>query len=539
MTTCRNDFERQRISFIRRFAKDESGAILVLFTMLFALLMIVVGLAMETAMTEYTRTKIQQTTDTASLAAADLEQSIDPQTVVEDFFLKAGLEDSLEEVVITETASGRTVTVTAETELDALLTRLAGRETWKVSVVGAANQDRGDIEIAVALDNSTSMSWAPGATSGPPSSPSRMDLLIPAAEAFVDAVQPQPGEQGSTTISLVPFATQVSLGADMINLFNVTSEHTTSHCITFGSGADFDTTAVSTTALLPRTAHHDPVSSSDYGWDLNPDWVTCPTDPARNILPWSENTGILKGKIAAMEPYGYTSIELATKWAVALLDPSLQPVLSSLSSVAGYGYLSEAANRGTPQSYSDTNVAKYLIVMSDGANTRNWDIKAPYRTGLSPLYRRGGANNYVYYRNRRFTSRDYYHVSTDSWRSTPGSGAVRMTWQEVWADMPVEKFVEDIKSEADSSQSDTAFFNEIVQTVQSSTKNGRTEDICQAAKDRGIVVFTIGMDTYGQGDATLADCASSESHFYDVNGLDIGAAFASIARQINQLRLIQ
>ena len=53
----------------------------------------------------------------------------------------------------------------------------------------------------------------------------------------------------------------------------------------------------------------------------------------------------------------------------------------------------------------------------------------------------------------------------------------------------------------------------------------------------GVMVFTIGMDTYGQGDATLSDCASGPSNFYDVSSDNLALAFASIARSINQLRL--
>jgi hypothetical protein len=34
-------------------------------------------------------------------------------------------------------------------------------------------------------------------------------------------------------------------------------------------------------------------------------------------------------------------------------------------------------------------------------------------------------------------------------------------------------------------------------------------------------------------------CASSDAHYYDVEGVEITDAFASIARTINQLRLIQ
>ena len=47
------------------------------------------------------------------------------------------------------------------------------------------------------------------------------------------------------------------------------------------------------------------------------------------------------------------------------------------------------------------------------------------------------------------------------------------------------------------------------------------------------------METYGQGDATLLDCASSAAHFYDVDGVEISEAFSSIASTINKLKLLQ
>jgi hypothetical protein len=37
----------------------------------------------------------------------------------------------------------------------------------------------------------------------------------------------------------------------------------------------------------------------------------------------------------------------------------------------------------------------------------------------------------------------------------------------------------------------------------------------------------------------MRDCASTPSHFFRVEGIEIAAAFEAIARQINQLRLTQ
>ncbi|GAA6158880.1 hypothetical protein NBRC116589_10540 [Ruegeria sp. HU-ET01832] len=519
-----------------RFRSESEGAVLVLVAMMIIPMLAFIGFALELALTENVRVKLQNTTDAASLASADLEQVLDPEDLVEDFFEKAGLAANLKNVSIVNTPTERTIRITAGEEVPAYLTQVVGWESWDVPVVGAATESRQDLEIAVALDNSGSMSWAPGATSGPAATPSRMDLLIPAAQAFVDAVQPRPGQPGNTTISLVPFATQVSVGEALLSNFTVSSEHSTSNCVTFSNASDYQTTVIPTDTTLSRTAHHD---ARGLGSDVTQFGAVCPTDSAvRDIVPWAEDPEVLKARIRAMQPYGFTSIEMAAKWGAAMLDPSLRPVLSSLSGTAGFEYLAAPAARNVPDDFTSADTVKYLIVMSDGENTQSYDIKPPFRSGNSPVFNVPGTNRYAYFRNRRGPF-DYYHVPGNFWSTSPGGGAVRLTWPEVWAAMPVRRFVNDILAPADTRRSANNHYNRIVTSTLNTTKNPRTSAICQAAKDSGITIFTIGMDTYAQGDATLLDCASSPAFFYDVNSLDIASAFESIARQINRLRLTQ
>ncbi|MDJ0858421.1 MAG: pilus assembly protein [Dinoroseobacter sp.] len=536
---------------MNRFRNDEHGAILPLFAFMIVPLIIIVGFAMEMALGEYLRSKVQGTTDSASLAAADLEQTLDPEDVVNDFFAKADLTEYLTDVDVVNTIGERTVTVTADAQLNALLTKLAGLNAWDIPVAGRATETRGDIEIAVVLDNSGSMSWEP--PSAPPGIDSRMELLIPAAEAFVDAVQPQPGEGGTTTISLVPFSSQVSVGEDMLDQFSASSEHDDSHCVSFFSSSDYDSPAVSPSEQIRRTAFFDPRTYSSSGWGLDSERMACPTDSARrDIYAWSERPGDLKARIRAMEAYGNTSIEHATKWAVALLDPSLRPVLTAMAGMDAHSYMSGPAGRGQPYDYGAPNTFKYLIVMSDGENTLNWDIRDGYREGSSPVWKRPNTREYYYYRDRA-GRRDWYRVSNDRWyraRQLPGD-LRQLTWPEVWAEMPVKKFVLAIKAAAvygvteddvddyDDCNVCGTLYDEIVTELDGSWKNDRTEEICTAAKNAGITIFTIGMDTYGQGDTTLSNCASSPTLFYDVQAVDISSAFSSIARQINKLRLTQ
>ncbi len=70
-------------------------------------------------------------------------------------------------------------------------------------------------------------------------------------------------------------------------------------------------------------------------------------------------------------------------------------------------------------------------------------------------------------------------------------------------------------------------------------KNDRLEDICDAAKGQGVVVFSIGFEAPTNGRTVLRNCASSFNHYFDVKGLEISDAFQAIASAINNLKLIQ
>jgi hypothetical protein len=62
---------------------------------------------------------------------------------------------------------------------------------------------------------------------------------------------------------------------------------------------------------------------------------------------------------------------------------------------------------------------------------------------------------------------------------------------------------------------------------------------CDLAKARGVTVYTISFNVDGDGARQMRNCASSAAHYFDVEGVEISSAFSAIARQINQLRLIE
>lgn len=78
--------------------------------------------------------------------------------------------------------------------------------------------------------------------------------------------------------------------------------------------------------------------------------------------------------------------------------------------------------------------------------------------------------------------------------------------------------------------------------TQSESRNNardRLYQVCDRAKANGVIVFTIGFQIEGTAPTEMRNCASSPSHFYDVQGLDIAGAFRSIATAIQKVKLTQ
>ena len=60
------------------------------------------------------------------------------------------------------------------------------------------------------------------------------------------------------------------------------------------------------------------------------------------------------------------------------------------------------------------------------------------------------------------------------------------------------------------------------------------DSVCDAAKQNGIVVWAIGFEVTDHGAAQMENCASSPSHFFRVEGVEIADAFSAIAASDQQ-----
>ncbi|SDK31443.1 Tad domain-containing protein [Aliiruegeria lutimaris] len=372
---------------VNEFVREQDGGLVVFSLFVLLCMMLAIGMAIDVARFEYNRAKLQHTLDRAVLAAANMEQTLDPEFVVEDYFDKAGLADNLKDVKVSQAINYRTVSAEAGAEIETIFLDMVGINELFVPAAGEANETLADLEVALVLDNSGSMgSWTS-------SGKTRLQLLQEAAKDFVETVAKEASDEGSTIISLVPFAEQVTVGKTLLDQYNVSSEHDTTHCVTFDK-EDFYSAAIEPTDELSRMAYFDPDNS---GWTVY-DPEICDTTGGRDITPWTADADTLYDRIDDMYAKGWTSIDVGTKWGVAMLDPSAQSVLSSMidaKKVAG-------DLEGQPFDYDRASTMKILVVMSDGANRYQRDIEDAYKSGLSPLFYNSKEEQYSYYQDDQY-----------------------------------------------------------------------------------------------------------------------------------------
>jgi len=103
---------------LSRFRDDEDGGMIIFSLILFVLILTFGGMAVDLMRFETTRAQLQGTLDRATLAAADLDQTEDPATIVEDYFTKAGMIDFLDGApIVDEGINYRIVTANASAEM--------------------------------------------------------------------------------------------------------------------------------------------------------------------------------------------------------------------------------------------------------------------------------------------------------------------------------------------------------------------------------------------------------------------------------------
>lgn len=483
-----------------RFLKDENGGMTWFCTVILLIILMVGGAAVDIMRNEMNRTRIQSVTDRAALAAADLEQTLDPRLVVRSYFKAYGLEGFIKKIepkgfgtpASGTVSDGRSVHIQAEMTAPSDFLRLVGVKTLKSPAISTAQEKVTNVEISLVLDISGSMRHA--ATGGG----TKIGAVKTAATKFVYTVLNDDAKD-RVSLSVVPYSGQVNAGPEILGAMNVNKLHDYSHCVEFAE-SDFSQTDISTTTPMRQGQHFTWYHQSLDSKITKPD---CPMrkyerihaisqdkhEIAGELVVDSDGKPILttggdlqitkKGKIQRFTHQAFTAIHYGAKWGITLLDPSFRKINKVLTKDSMDATFSER-----PLDFG-SDVQKHLVLMTDGQNVDTRRINWEYYNEPSEVahwnYNSAGA----YYDALSSTQRDDF-----------------------------------ISIEFTAARADTFL-----------------KRVCKAAKDKNIVVWTIAFEMESSDADVMEACASSKSHHFNANGTNIQDVFQGIAAQIMQLKL--
>lgn len=537
----------QTVRNLSRFRREDDGALVIFSLILFLIILFVGALGVDLMRFENERSKLQSTLDRAVLAATDIDQSLDPSLVVNEYFTKSGFPDSVTGVTVSEGLGYRSVSATARKQVSTHLLHMLGVDTLSAPAAGAAEERVDNVEISMVLDISGSMA-----------SNNRIVNLRAAGRDFIDAIFENAAEN-KVSLSIVPYNGQVNVGPDLIDKYNVTHRHNNTYCVDLPTSV-YTTAALSTSLVLPQHVFADTyngsnTSSSYDTTNMLPASVNrwCDPNPVNRVRVHSNNVTELKNQISDLQPVGATSIDAGMRWGTALLDPSARNVVSELVSE---GKVISAFD-GRPFSYNEPDALKIVVLMTDGEHWPNEYINNSFRSGLSPVWLNTDNNRLSIRHNRTdhqfYIDNPFYWPANNGWYAGPDGAksstnmgvAVQLNWEQVWQRARVSWVAHHLYRRALGGS--VAYWTNVIRTREGtlgsphevSAMNNRLLELCTKVKEQGIVIYTVAFEAPSGGSNLLRQCASSSNHAFDVDGLEIRSAFSSIATSIRKLRLTQ
>ncbi|MBV7410192.1 TadE/TadG family type IV pilus assembly protein [Maritimibacter sp. DP1N21-5] len=545
------------------FAAREDGSFIIFGLMILVAMIMAAGLGVDLMRYESQRSRLQATLDRAILAAASLDQPLDPKVVVIDYFTKAGLDAHItsDDITVYNDANTRRVEATASLQVPTAFMRFTGIQYLNAPASGTAEESVSLNEISLVVDVSGSMAWASY------SGQSKLYELKKAARTFANIILCNPNDTrdsatctvdpNKASITLVPYATQVLLGNHLANSFTLTTENTRNTCVTWFP-EDFANVAVDPDTAIQRTGDFDP----SRGRNDSPSSSNgpCATDSWREVHPFEDRAADMRSEINALQAVGSTSIDIGMKWGAALLDPAARNAITRMNTAGRVSNIYV----GRPLDYDHRGLEKVIVLMTDGDNREQDHLNQGFFAGPSPVWKAYSDNRISIYdaENDRYwwphrsewadhawgtgTYEDCVTTSSWSWSQwryiytttcttrNEGTGAAEIDFPTLWRTYTIAWW------------NQWSFLPRAAGEFDHDEKNANLAAICTAAKTAGITVFTIGFEVEGDLDDHITDdpmdvmqqCATYPSYYWNANGLNISSAFAAIAREISKLRLI-
>ena len=332
---------------MRNFNSNQNGNVAILFALSVIPVIGAMGAAVDYSMANAQRAGMQAAADATVLALAKMmplsQQDLDTRGA--NFFAANLGATSISNLQLTIVPSTGKINLTAAGTYQPKIVNVLGAGSFPLGVQAESRWSIGKVEVALALDNSLSMN-----------SSGKMTALKTAALNFLDFLENSVTTPGDAKIAIVPFDTAVNVGTANINATWIKwSEWNADNQTCTGWGWSQTCTPKNHSywdgCVWDRDKNNDttdtaPTSSSSTKYPA----YQC-DDGLVAMLPLTYDWTALRNKINAMAPVGWTNVTIGVEWAWHLL-----------SSTAVY---TEGAAYNTP------NLSKFLIILTDGLNTKN------------------------------------------------------------------------------------------------------------------------------------------------------------------------
>lgn len=192
---------------IKRFARNQRGSIATMFAVSFIPAMLVTGAAIDFSRSVTQWSNLQQATDATALSTAHTFLNASSTASALQTYAQSYLSGLMNNATVTSVvlSQGNTrVCVYSSYPVQTAVMQIAGIKTVNVST-SACSQTGDTFEIALALDNSGSMSESAGGQS-------KIQALQSAAKQLVSILIPSGTTTPQAAISIVPFTSMVNVG---------------------------------------------------------------------------------------------------------------------------------------------------------------------------------------------------------------------------------------------------------------------------------------------------------------------------------------
>jgi Flp pilus assembly protein TadG len=330
---------------MRKFTTNEKGNVAILFALSLLPAIGGMGAAIDYSMANAQRTAMQAAIDATALALAKQMPLTQAQLDArgKDFFSANLGAAPLSNLQLTIVPSTSKLNLTATADYSTKMVSIIGVNTMQIGAKTEAKWGIGKVEVALALDNTGSMSWS-----------GKMTQLKIAAHNLLDTLQAAAQNPGDAKVAIIPFGFQVKLDTSYRNAFWIRylTDPLSKPGLSAGQVKNAWEGCITDRQRTP--GDHDVKDSLPTANARKFPGVYYPGEDCGDLATTmflSTDWTALHNKVTAMQPVGYTNVTMGAVWGWHALDPNMP--------------FSGAAAYNTP------DLQKFLILLTDGDNTQS------------------------------------------------------------------------------------------------------------------------------------------------------------------------